>query len=227
MLSGKLFSNKKDFEFTIFNKYILDTLPKIFNIILEIISQKNFKLSNQIQKLINSSAEINNPERNLDYDYFKENQENLRQQSICFNFENIYVLIEVVCNCGDLFTDEKYSKYFKLIESFIKSGDLWQSNKNSIKKEEYYLVEKITYSPNLTKIINNILQDNVFALMPNIQNDELSIFKNCLADLLAYVNILNKENFNYFMQKKKKNLIPFEQKIKKNYPRIIFDDDQE
>ena len=227
MLSGKLFSNKKDFEFTIFNKYILDTLPKIFNIILEIISQKNFTLSNQIQKLINSSDEINNPERNLEYDYFKENQENLRQQSICFNFENIYVLIEVVCNCGQLFTEDKYQKYFKLIESFIKSGDLWGSNKNSIKKGEYYLVEKITYSPNLTKLINNISQDNVFALMPNIQNDELSIFKNCLADLLAYVNILNKENFNYFMQKKKKNLIPFEQKIKKNYPRIIFDEDQE
>jgi hypothetical protein len=29
------------------------------------------------------------------------------------------------------------------------------------------------------------------------------------------------------MQKKKKNLIPFEQKIKKNYPRIIFDEEQE
>ena len=34
MLSGKLFSNKTDFEFTIFNKYIIDTLPKIFNIMI-------------------------------------------------------------------------------------------------------------------------------------------------------------------------------------------------
>ena len=45
--------------------------------------------------------------------------------------------------------------------------------------------------------------------MPNRQNDELSIFKNCLVDLLAYINILNKEKFNYFMQKNKKILITF------------------
>ena len=32
MLSGNLFSNKIDSEYTIFNKYIIDTLPKIFEI---------------------------------------------------------------------------------------------------------------------------------------------------------------------------------------------------
>ena len=61
--------------------------------------------------------------------------------------------------------------------------------------------------------------------MPNRQNDELSIFKKCLVDLLAYINILNKEKFNYFMQKNKEILIPFEQKIKKEYNNINFDDD--
>lgn len=44
MLSGKLFT-KKELEFTIFNKFIIDTLPKIFDIIISIIIEKNFNLS--------------------------------------------------------------------------------------------------------------------------------------------------------------------------------------
>ena len=33
LLSGQLFSNKTEFEYTIFNKYIINTLPKMFDII--------------------------------------------------------------------------------------------------------------------------------------------------------------------------------------------------
>ena len=48
IISGKLFSNQKEPEYTIFNKYIIDTLPKIFEIIDKINKQKNFKLSHSI-----------------------------------------------------------------------------------------------------------------------------------------------------------------------------------
>ena len=44
MLSGKFFSNKKDHELTLFNKYLINILPKIFNLIISIDTQKNFKL---------------------------------------------------------------------------------------------------------------------------------------------------------------------------------------
>ena len=40
MLSGKLFDNKSDPEYTIFNKYIILALPKVFCIINSITSQK-------------------------------------------------------------------------------------------------------------------------------------------------------------------------------------------
>ena len=228
MLSGKLFSNKKDHEYTLFNKYIIITIPKIFNIILSINQQKNFKLPNKIQKLL-SSCDIENKEgKYIEYDYFKENQESIRQESICFSLENLNMLINSIRSCIDLFTNEKYFQYFKLFENFIKlSFDLCRQNINNIRKEDYFLVEKIEYSPNFKKLINNVLQDNIFALMPNTQNDELSIFKNCLVDLLSYVNILNKENFNHFMQSPQKISIPFEQSIKKNYSKILFDDDNE
>ena len=225
MLSGKLFCNKKDHELTLFNKYIINTLPKIFNLIISIDTQKNFKLSNKIQKLISNCENENREERIIEYNYFEENQENIRLESICFSFENVKLLITSIASCIDLFTNEKYIEYGKLFENFIKLKFFYTHKINNIRKEDFFLIEKIVYSPSFKKLINNVLQDNIFALMPNRQNDELSIFKNCLVDLLAYINILNKEKFNYFMQKNKKILIPFEQKIKKEYKNIIFDDD--
>ena len=225
MLSGKLFSNKKDFDYTLFNNYIICTLPKLFNIILSIKLQKNFKLPNKIQKLIANCENENLKERYIEFDYFTESQENLRQEGICFSLENINILINSIRSCTELFIDEKYAVHSKLFEECIKLCYLCSNNEvNNIRKEDYFLVEKIEYSPSFKKLINNVLQDNIFALMPNIKNDELSIFKNCLVDLLSYVNILNKENFNYFMQKPKKINIPFEQIIKSQYKNIIFED---
>ena len=225
MLSGKLFSNKKESEFTLFNKYIINTLPKIFNIILSIDSQKNFKLPNKIQKLISSCENENREERVIEYDYFEENQENIRQQSICFSYENVKLLISSIASCIDLFTNEKYLEYGKRFENFIKLSFYYEHKINNIRKEDFFLIEKVDYSPSFKKLINNVLQDNIFALMPNRQNDDLSIFKNCLVDLLAYVNILNKENFNYFMQSSKAISLTFDQTIRKQYKNIIFDDD--
>ena len=225
MLSGKLFSNKTEFEYTIFNKYIIDALPKIFNIIISVNLQKNFYLPNKIQTLINTCENINNKERTLEYDYFKENQEQIQQQSICFSLENLDVLIKTVCTCGDLFLSDKFNKNEELFKDFIKLSDLCKNNNNNIRKGDYFLIEKITYSQNFKNLVGNILQDNVFALMPNIKNDELSIFKNCLADLLAYVNILDKENFNYFMEITKTNSLLIKQNFKRKLQKILFDDD--
>ena len=223
MLSGKLFSNQQEFEFTIFNKYIIETLPKIFDIINSIHSQKNFQLPNKIQKLIRE----NNSGGNIEYDYFKENQENIRQQSVCFSLENINIMVNSVRSCIELFTNEKYSEYNILFQNFIKLCYLIKNKEiNNIRNQDYFLIEKIDYSPSFKNLINNISQENIFAIMPNFQNDELSIFKNCLVELLAYVKILNKEHFNHSMQKKKKVDLPFEQKIKKLYNNIIFDDSQ-
>ena len=225
MLSGKLFSNKTDFEFTIFNKYIIDTLPKIFNIMIMINLQKNFKLPNIIKKLILSSDDMNKTGRIIEYDYFKENQENIRQQSICFSLKNLEIIINSICSCSEIFINKKYNKYKKQFEKFIKLSALCHDN-NNIKKAKFFLIEKITYSDNFKKFINNIMKDNIFAIMPNIQNDELSIFKNCFAELLSYVNILHKKNFDYSIQQKEESNIPLEKKLKKIYNNILFEDSE-
>ncbi len=210
MLSGKLFTNKKDSEYTIFNKYIIDTLPKIFDIINCVILQKNFKLSKNIQKLINSVNEIGKPLRNINYDYFNENQDKIQQQSICFSWINLIILIDIIKFCKDFYKNQKYKNYSSYFEKFKKLREFCVNKykENNNKNEyEFFFLEKIKYNEKFQENINNILQDNIFALMPNKDNDEISMFKKCLIDVLAYVNILHKENFNYFVQKNQENII--------------------
>lgn len=67
--------------------------------------------------------------------------------------------------------------------------------------------------------------------MPNKVKDEVSMFKKCLVDVLAYVNILHKENFNYFVQKNRENIIQdydiiyrlINEEINKNYNETEFE----
>jgi len=210
MLSGKLFNNINESEYTIFNKYIIIVLPKIFYIIKSINVQKNFTLSKKIQSLINSVNDINNPKRNIQYDYFLENQENIQQQSICFSWLNLIILIDIIKNCKDLYTNEKYKDYIPDIEIFqnLREYCVNKYNDNIDKREhQFFLLEKIIYNTEFNTKINMILEDNIFALMPKKENDKLSLFKKCLIDVLAYVNILHKENFNYFVQKNQENII--------------------
>lgn len=233
MLSGKLFT-KKELEFTIFNKFIIDTLPKIFDIIIRLIIQKNFNLSKKIQNLIDSSDSLGNPKRNINYDYFNENQENIQQQSICFSWLNLIILIDLFKLTNDLSSDQKYKKNNKLFDKFIKMRefcvDKFNDNINNGKRE-FFLFDKVIYSPNFLKNINNILDENIFHLMPNKVKDEVSMFKKCLVDVLAYVNILHKENFNYFVQKNRENIIQdydiiyrlINEEINKNYNETEFE----
>ena len=210
ILSGKLFNNKKESEYTIFNKYIIETLPKIFEIIACVNQQKqNLKLSKKIQKLINSIGE---PKRDINYEYFVENQENIQQQSICFSWLDLIILIDLFKLCEDLYKNEKYQDYYKDFEKFKKLRDICVENYNqNLNKQEteFFLLEKINYNQEFQRNVSNILQDSIFALMPNKNkdDDEVSIFKKCLVDVLAYVNILHKESFNYFVQKNRENII--------------------
>ena len=208
MLSGKLFDNKSDPEYTIFNKYIILALPKVFCIINSITSQKKkLNLCKKIQYLMDSINDIDNPNRNINYEYFNENQENIQQQSVCFSWQNLIILIDLIkCN-KELLNNVKYKKIIEEFQKFREyCANKYRENKDK-RKYEFFLLEKINYNPDFQNNINRILEDNIFALMPNNENDNISIFKKCLVDVLAYVNILHKENFNYYVQKNRENRI--------------------
>ena len=208
-LSGQLFSNKTEPDYTIFNKYIIDTLPKIFDIINCLDLHKNFNLSQSIQNLIKSSDFIGNPLRNINYNYFKETQENIQQQSICFSWLDLEILIDLFIIFKE--TDQEiYSKNAQIFDEFILLKDYCNEQKNnslSNSQMEFFLLEKINYNPKFKVQIENILEDNYLTLMSNKKKDnnededKILLFKKCLVEVLSYVNKLHKENFNYFVQK--------------------------
>jgi len=212
ILSGNLFNNKTNFEYTIFNKYIIETLPKIFDIIISVNDQLKFQLSKKIQYLIDTSDSIGEKSRNVNYDYFTENQENIQQQSICFSWLNLIILIDIFKKCNELHDIEKYKNYFAIFEKFKQMRKIIVENHNeNIKSGEhdFFFFEKIKYSPEFQKNIDHIIEDNIFSLISDIEKDkdDITMFKSCLVDVLAYVNILHKEDFNIFVQKKKESII--------------------
>ena len=207
ILSGHLFSNRIDPEYTIFNKYIINTLPKIFEIIKNLNLQKNFKLSKSIQNLINSCDSSGNTNRNINYNYFKENQDNIQQQSVCFSWLDLVILTNLFKLYKESnIKDEKYIKYFHTFDEFINMREYFidQFNENlSNMQREFFIFEKINYSAYFNKQMDNILEDNYLQLMENKdkEDENILLFKNCLVEVLTYVNKLHKESFNYFVQK--------------------------
>ena len=214
ILSGNLFSNKIDSEYTIFNKYIIDILPKILDIIKSLNSQKNFKLPKAINNLFDSSDLLGNPKRNLNYDYFYENQENIQYQSVCFSWLDLVILINLfkIYKESDN-KDEKYKKYSELFDEFINMRDYCVDKYNddlTNNRRDFFIFENFNYSEYFNKQIDNILEDNYLALMPNKEkddDDDILLFKKCLVEVLSYVNKLHKESFNYFVQKNHENKI--------------------
>ena len=213
IFSGNLFNNKNNYDFTIFNKYIIETLPKIFDIIIIYLnSQQKFNLSKKIQYLVDTSDSIGEKSRNVNYDYFTENKENIQLQSICFSWLNLIILIDIFKKCSELHDIEKYKNYFAIFEKFKQTRKICVENHNeNIKSGEhdFFFFEKINFSPEFQKNIDHILEDNVFFLISDIDKDkdDVTMFKSCLVEVLAYVNILHKEDFNIFVQKKKECII--------------------
>ena len=195
IISGKLFSNDKDPEYTIFNKYIIKTLPKIFEIINKINSQKNFKLSNSIRNLINS---IGNPQRNLNYNFFEENQENIQQQNICFSWVDLIIFIDMLNACQNLDKIEIYQKNKDIFNEFVEMKSYFydEYNGNNLDQQtDFFLIEKINYSPYFNKQIQDLLKENFFE-KSNDEDEKVFMFEKFFVDILGFINKLTDKNFN-------------------------------
>ena len=213
LLSGNLFSNKNESEYTIFNKYIIKTLPKIFSIIKSLNLQKNFKLSKVVTKFINSCDSLGNPKRNINYNYFEENKEYIQLQSICFSWLDLVILIDLFKKYKESGNqDEKFQEYSAAFNEFINIREycVEKYNDNLTNFQiDFFVIEKINYSQYFTEQIENVLEDNYLALMTNEEKEDekVLLFKKCLVEVLTYVNKLHKESFNYFVQKNYEQLI--------------------
>ena len=212
ILSGKLFYVGDEPCKTIFNQFIIEILPEIFEIVQSI--ELNFNLPEIVNDLINSIKDMNNPNRKINYNYFYENDEEKFQiQSICFSFKNAINIIkslEKISNeiIMDIINIEKEKK--DVIESIIKHADYYKTffnNKLSKSKTEfegYIFISKINYLPSLEDKMNSILKDNFISLIPPVKEkfkeEEISRFKRCLSEVLTYSNLIHKVDIPTFTE---------------------------
>ena len=212
ILSGKLFYVGDEPCKTIFNQFIIEILPEIFEIVQSI--ELNFNLPEIVNDLINSIKDMNNPKRKINYNYFYENDEEKFQiQSICFSFKNAINIIkslEKISNeiIMDIINIEKEKK--DVIESIIKNADYYKTffnNKLSKSKTEfegYIFISKINYLPLLEDKMNSILKDNFISLIPPVKEkfkeEEISRFKRCLSEVLTYSNLIHKVDITTFTE---------------------------
>ena len=83
IIIGSLFNKTKDKYMTIFNKFIIETMPMFFELVQNI--EKNFDLPDMIKNLIDNSNE-SLEKRNINYNFFVVNKnENIDYQSICLS----------------------------------------------------------------------------------------------------------------------------------------------
>ena len=120
-------------DFTPFNRYFLDKMPKVFNFFENI---SKVKLPNFIEKIING-----NPDKNIIYNYFNENEEEIIfHRSICFSLDNIVCLLNNMDACKDIIFQDKSTNELKI--TFEK---VFYSNREIIqeleKKEEFEITQ--------------------------------------------------------------------------------------
>ena len=202
IISGHLFNNsEEEIEYTIFNKFIVDQMPKLINIIIN--SQKNFNVPSFIKKLVSNSDE-NEEKRDINYKYFYENiHENIHYQSICFNFKHLYVIIDAINKGKETFIlknkNENEKQLFKKICEYADDVSKWVINGENTHRCEFLYLTKIAYQEEFNKKMNFMIGDNFKGILSKQKNILLIEIKAALLAVLDYVNILHKENLNVFV----------------------------
>ena len=213
IMSGNLFNIMKitmeeQPYFIIFNKYIVDKMPFLFEMITNIDNyiENNFEPPLFITNLLSSNNKKNNNNRNIDYDYFSVHyDENIWYQCICFSSSDLVMFISVLNSV--LYKVKNKSNTNLLIKYRKIFEERYQKNKNE-NKEEYFLVSKFSYKESFSKEIKSVTEDffeNYFNIQKNnnnnLSNNEIPQIKKCLIELLMFINKLHKNNFNIFIKR--------------------------
>ena len=196
-VSGNLFLINEN-GYTLFNKYIMNIMPLIFDIIISI--DKDLVLPKFINELIKGK-------KIKSYDFFKEKkEENIQYQSICISFKEINILLNILDkNRDDFFVDNKNKEIKTIFESFLYSkNEVLSIYKDNIsnKNLNYYIFTKINYKPEFDLKIKAIIKDSFEIFFENQKNDIILKFKKCLAVILTYINYLQREDFYSLMERK-------------------------
>jgi len=194
MIKGTLFIKSKEPNMIMFNKYIIDTMPKLFEL-MDII-ELQFDIPNIIKNLVNK---YNLPDRNINYDYFKENpKENINYQSICFSsLITFYLSITINKNIDKFIKENINDEQKKIIKNFINnqsSYNLQFSREKMSNKYEFLYITKIVYSKEFNQRLEIMNSNNLIIKKPKEKNDLIFIIKKCLLEILKFAKKITKEN---------------------------------
>ena len=220
MIKGSLFNKRKDPYMTIYNKFIIETMPQLFELV-EII-ENHFEIPGNIKNLVDSHSINDLTKRNINYDYFKEKpNENINYQDICFSWQNLYLILRIVSMHKNVFIDENKNAEQKLIlKKFLDhENEYIDYFLNSLKDKKFIFMylTKDFYREDFDKTITSITKDNFVSIIPKSNDDLITAFKKCLVEMLNYVNKIEIENFYDLTEKKdEKTFKPKKYKNQKN-----------
>ena len=189
MITGKLFNRNETPSMVLYNKFIIETLPKLFEVIDNI--EQNIELPKYIDKLINGDS----IKRNHQYDYFEENpKENIQYRSGCISILNLKYFFDLLISNKKILIDMNKNQEKKaILNDFINKkkfiNDIYNNNQVENKRDFFYF-SKFQNADELKKEMENIFKDNNYGIIPPKNNYLISLFKYCLSEILNYKNII-------------------------------------
>ena len=113
LFSGKLFKNNEDEgDYTSFNWFFIDNMDKIFSFFDK---ATYVKLPNFIEQYINGKLP-----KDYSYEYFNENKDQICSYiSICFNYDNLFYLVEGLKKSKNFFKDKNKNEKLKLLDIYL------------------------------------------------------------------------------------------------------------
>ena len=228
----KLFDNKKDVEKTMFNYYLLEIIPilnKFYDKLVDmqlpdqltelientkIIERKRISLLDVMENRVNSENKfdknLENNNRKQNYDYFKENpDEILRIKSVCFNEKDILFIVRLINKNIELFKNLPEFKRFKLAleqkemdedelnRIILEQKDIRKDKKIDIenKGKGYYTFIYNEQNPQLNYKLKEFYKED-----KKKKKDEKSLIsriKNSIKTILRRLNLLNIKEYSY------------------------------
>ena len=103
---------------------------------------------------------------------------------------------------------EVYNKNSEIFEKFLQMKAFFydEYNGNNLDcQTDFFVINKIYYSPYLTKQITCILKENYFPLNNKDEDENVLLIKKFFTEILGFINKLTKSNFNYSENELKEN----------------------
>ena len=191
-ISGKLYQNYiNECNLIPFNWFFLKEMPKMIKFFKNLSKDVNLPLI--INKLINGELE-----KNLTFEYFKEKNEMIGHKSICYSYDDLFILLDNIDRCKNiLFTDEKSSLLKKTYEKLnkenavkildnIRNNPQYEIHKQKKEKTEikipikkYFLINDLLINHKKTELFKTKdIEDMHINNIYSIKNNICYLFKN-------------------------------------------------